>query len=49
MFLSGFVSGLIAQCEMSQLLDELFGSLDDPASLDESGEEIRERSLALAS
>lgn len=49
MFIGGFVSGLIAQCEISQLLDELFGSLGDPSSLDEVGEEIRERSLALAS
>jgi hypothetical protein len=28
MFISGFISGLVAQSELSQLLDELFGSFD---------------------
>ncbi|MDQ3913703.1 MAG: hypothetical protein M3305_18430 [Actinomycetota bacterium] len=37
MFISGFISGLVAQSELSQLLDELFGSLDQ-VSQNEAGE-----------
>jgi hypothetical protein len=49
MFISGFVSGLIAQCEISRLLNELFGSLGDLPSLDKGGGEgVRARPLALS-
>ncbi len=45
MFTGGFVSGLAAQSAISELLDELFGSLDRP----ERGEEAGERPLIIAS
>ncbi len=45
MFTGGFVSGLAAQSAISELLDELFGSLDRP----ERGEEAGERPLIVAS
>ena len=47
MFISGFVSGLVAQSAISELLDELFGSLD-PVSLEEA-REVGERPLVIAS
>jgi hypothetical protein len=46
MFISRFINGLVAQSELSQLLDELFGSLDQ-VSQNETGE-ARPR-LAIAS
>ena len=46
-FISGFVSGLVAQSAISELLDELFGSLD-PVSLEEA-REVGERPLVIAS
>jgi hypothetical protein len=45
MFTGGFVSGLAAQSAISELLDELFGSLDRA----ERGEEAGERPLIIAS
>jgi hypothetical protein len=45
MFTGGFVSGLAAQSAISELLDELFGSLDRA----ERGEEAGERTLIIAS
>jgi len=47
MFINGFVSGLVAQSAISELLDELFGSLD-PVSLEEA-REVGERPLVIAS
>jgi len=47
MFISGFVSGLVAQSAISELLDELFDSLDR-VSLNEAGE-AGERPLVIAS
>ena len=45
MFTGGFVSGLAAQSAISELLDELFGSLDRA----ERGKEAGERPLIIAS
>lgn len=47
MFISGFVSGLVAQSAISELLDELFGNLDR-VSL-EGAREAGERPLVIAS
>ncbi|MDP8950797.1 MAG: hypothetical protein M3N18_00890 [Actinomycetota bacterium] len=45
MFTGGFISGLVAQSAISELLDELFGNLDRA----ERGAEAGERPLVIAS